>query len=102
VWSRLGRGVLRDQRVSKLDGIRTLLQSNDQPVLQCPHVRETSSEPSAGSSDTPEWVPSAMTHSADPKNSGPFGDELVKVREEATEKITQHTVKTHGDGTVRK
>jgi hypothetical protein len=50
---RLGRGFLRGQGVSELNGIGTLLQPNDQAVLQCPHVRETSGEPPAGPSDTP-------------------------------------------------
>ena len=50
----LGRGfVLICQGASKLNGIGTLLQPNDQPVLQCPHVSETSGETLAGLSGTP-------------------------------------------------
>src|SRR5262249_16347674 len=50
----LGRcPVLICQGACKLNGIGTLLQPNDQPVLQCPHVSETSGEPLAGSSGTP-------------------------------------------------
>src|SRR5262249_15801653 len=45
--------VLICQGARKLNGIGTLLQPNDQPVLQCPHVSETSGEPLAGSSGTP-------------------------------------------------
>jgi hypothetical protein len=41
------------QGACKLNGIGTLLQPNDQPVLQCPHVSETSREPLAAPSGTP-------------------------------------------------
>jgi hypothetical protein len=45
----LGLGpVLICQGACKLNGIGTLLQPNDQPVLQCPDVSETSGEPLAG------------------------------------------------------
>jgi hypothetical protein len=40
--------VLVCQGASKLNGIGTLLQPNDQPLLECPHVNETSGEPLAG------------------------------------------------------
>jgi hypothetical protein len=50
----LGLGpVLICQGACKLNGIGTLLQPNDQPVLQCPHVSETSGEPLAAPSGTP-------------------------------------------------
>jgi hypothetical protein len=44
--------VLIYQGACQLNGIGTLLQPNDQPVLQCPHVSETSGESLAGPSGT--------------------------------------------------
>jgi hypothetical protein len=50
----LGRGfVLIRQGASQLNGIGTLLQPHDRPVLQGPHVRETCGEPLAAPSGTP-------------------------------------------------
>jgi hypothetical protein len=45
--------ILIFQGASKLDGIGTLLQAHDQPILQGPYVSETSSETLAGPSGRP-------------------------------------------------
>src|SRR5262249_39156348 len=100
-WS--GRGfVLVCQCASKLNGIGTLLQSNDQPVLQCPHVSETSSEPPAGPSGTPRIAAEGDDALAGLEKLGAARDKFVKVCEEATKEITKHIVEAHVDGTVGK
>src|SRR5262249_52827346 len=100
-WS--GRGfILVRQCASKLNGIGALLQSNDQPVVQRPHVSETSGEPLAGPAGTPRITAQGDDVIAGLEKLGAVGNELVKVREEATEEITKHTVQAHIDGAVRK
>src|SRR5262245_15699437 len=94
--------VLISQGASQLDGIGTLLQPHDHPVLQCPHVCETCGELPAALAGTSRMGAQGDAQVARLKELGAVRDEFVKVCEEATKKITQHTVKAHVNGTVRK
>jgi hypothetical protein len=86
----LGHGlVLICQGACKLNGIGTLLQSYDQPILQCPHVSETSGESLAGPSGTPRIAAEGDDAFARLEKLGAIRDEFVKVCEEATKKITE-------------
>jgi hypothetical protein len=81
-----GHFVLICQGASQLHSIGTLLQPNDQPVLQGPHVRETSGEPLAAPSSTPRIAAEGDDAFSCLEKLGAVRDEFVKVGEEATKK----------------
>src|SRR5215510_8929555 len=94
--------VLICQDACKLNGIGTLLQPNDQPVLQCPHVSETSGEPLAGPPSTSRIAAEGDDAFACFEKLRAVCDEVLEVCKETTKKITKHTFKAHVDPTVRK
>jgi hypothetical protein len=78
--------VLICQGVSKLHGISTLLQPHDQPIVQCPRVRETRGEPLAAPSGTPRIAAEGDHVCACLEKLGAVRNEFVKVGEEAPKK----------------
>ena len=90
------------QGASQLNGIGTLLQPHDQPILQGPHVRETRGEPFAGPSGTPLIAAEGDNAFAGLEELCAHGDEALEVLEKATEEVAEHVVEADIDAAIRK